>query len=78
MREVSASRVPQGDKVVVVAIVFLITSLAATLPLLVRVVAPGPAARWFAALHGFVSRHQRQIAIVIEVVFGAYLLVKAF
>ncbi len=78
MREVSASRVAQGDKVVVVAIVFLITSLAATLPLLVRVVAPGPAAGWFAALHGFVTRHQRQIAVVIEVVFGAYLLVKAF
>jgi hypothetical protein len=78
MREVSASRVAAADKVVVVAIVFLITSLAATLPLLLRVVAPGPSARWFATLHAFVTRHQRQIAVVIEVVFGAYLLVKAF
>jgi hypothetical protein len=77
MREVSSARVDTADKVVVVAVVFLITSLPATLPLLVRVAAPGPAARWFAALHGWVTRHQRQIAVVIEVVFGVYLLAKA-
>jgi cytochrome c biogenesis protein CcdA len=77
MREVSAARVDTVDKVVVVAIVFVITSLPATLPLALRLVAPGPSARWFAALHGWVTRHQRTIAIVIEVVFGVYLLAKA-
>jgi threonine/homoserine/homoserine lactone efflux protein len=78
MREISASRVGTTDKAVVVVIVFLITSLAATVPLLLRVLVPGPAARWFTSLHAAVTRHQRQVAVVIEVVFGAYLLVKAF
>jgi threonine/homoserine/homoserine lactone efflux protein len=77
MREISAARLGTADKAVVVVIVFLITSLAATLPLLLRVVAPGPASRWFTALHGVVTRHQRQIAVVVEVIFGAYLLAKA-
>ena len=77
MREISAARVDAAGKAVAVAVAFVITSLAATLPLLVRVVAPGPAARWFATIHGFVTRHQRQIAVVVEVVFGAYLLAKA-
>jgi hypothetical protein len=77
MREVSTARVDVADKAVVVAVVFLITSLAATLPLLLRVVAPGPSSRWFATMHAVVTRHQRQITVVIEVVFGAYLLFKA-
>jgi hypothetical protein len=77
MREVSAARVDTADKALVVAVVFLITSLPATLPLALRLVAPGPSARWFAALHAWVTRHQRQLAVVIEVVFGAYLLLKA-
>jgi threonine/homoserine/homoserine lactone efflux protein len=78
MREISAARVATADKAVVVVIVFLITSLAATVPLTLRLVAPGPSARWFTSLHAAVTRHQRQIAVVIEVLFGAYLLVKAF
>ena len=77
MREISASRVDTADKAVVVVVVFVITSLAATLPLLLRVVAPVPASRWFATMHAFVTRHQRQIAVVVEVLFGAYLLLKA-
>jgi len=77
MREVSASRVDVADKAVAVAIVFVVTAVAAWLPLLVRVVAPGPSTRWFATMHAFVTRHQRQIAVVVEVVFGAYLLIKA-
>lgn len=77
MREISSSSVDVAGKGVVVVMVFVIASLPATLPLLVRVAAPGPSARWFAALHGVVTRYQRPIAIVIEVVFGAYLLIKA-
>lgn len=77
MREISSSSVDVADKAVVVVMVFVIASLPATLPFMVRVTAPGPSARWFAALHRVVTRYQRQIGIVIEVVFGVYLLVKA-
>jgi len=77
MREVSAARVPVADKALVVVVVFLITSLPATLPMATRLVAPGPSAKWFGALHGWVARHQRVIGLVVEVVFGAYLLLKA-
>lgn len=77
MREISSSPVAVADKAAVVAMVFVIASLPATLPFLVRVGAPGPSAQWFEALHRVVTRYQRQLAIVIEVGFGAYLLIKA-
>lgn len=77
MHVIARSHVPDGQKAVVVVVVAFITTLPATAPLLVRMVAPGPAARTFGALHGWVTRHSQQIALVVEVVFGAWLLWKA-
>jgi len=77
MHLVSASGVPVGDKAIAVALAFVITSLPATMPLLFRVVAPGPAGRMFDGLHTFITRHQRRIGVTIEVLFGVYLVVKA-
>lgn len=77
MRDVATARVPTADKAFAVALVVFITSLPATLPLAVRLAVPDRSARWFEALHGWVERHQRQLAIAVEVAFGAYLLVRA-
>ena len=77
MREISASRVDLSDKATAVSVAFLITSMAATLPLALRLIAPSKSAKWFASLHTLVTRYQRQIAVTIEVIFGAYLLLKA-
>jgi hypothetical protein len=77
MREISDSRVAFDQKTIAVILAILITSVTATIPLLVRVVAPGPAERAFTSLHALVSRHQRQIGLVIEIGFGVYLLFKA-
>ena len=77
MHEIARSRVPDGQKVAVVVIVAFITTLPATAPLLIRIAAPEPAARTFGVLHGWVTRHSAQIALVVEVVFGLWLMWKA-
>ena len=77
MREISESQVAFEQKAVAVILAILITSLAATIPLCIRIFAPGPAERVFSSLHAWVSRHQRQIGLVIEIGFGVYLLTKA-
>jgi hypothetical protein len=77
MRAVTASPAPRTDQVVAVVLAFVITAAPIIAPLLVRVVAPGPSAGWFASLHRLVTRYQTQLAVGIEVVFGVYLLVKA-
>lgn len=77
MRSISSSHVAFDQKAIAVVIAILITSVTATIPLSVRIVAPGPAERAFTLLHSWVSRHQRQIGLVIEIGFGAYLLFKA-
>jgi len=77
MHVISTAGVAAGDKVLAVAVAFVVTSLPATVPLVVRVVAPGPSARAFDRLHGFIARNQRRIGVTIEVIFGVYLVVKA-
>lgn len=77
MHAVSVSSVPGADKVLAVALAFVITSTPATVPFGFRVLAPGPSARIFGTLHDVIARHQRQIAVAIEVIFGVYLVVKA-
>ena len=78
MREISAASVPDADKAVVVTVVLVIASSPAWLPYLFRIVLPGPSTRAFGALHAFIARHTRQIGVAIEVIFGVYLLIKAF
>lgn len=77
MRAVTASPAPRSDQAVAVVLAFAITATPIVAPLLVRLAAPGPSARWFDALHRVVTRHQTQLTVGIEVVFGVYLLVKA-
>lgn len=77
MRAISTSAVPTSEKTIAVVIAFAITSLPASLPFVFRVAVPTFAARVFGGLHAFISRHQRQIGVTIEVIFGIYLVIKA-
>lgn len=77
MHLISTSTVPDPDKVLAVVIALVITSVPATVPLVFRVVAPTAASRIFGGLHDVIARHQRQIGVAIEVIFGVYLVVKA-
>jgi hypothetical protein len=76
LRWVAASDASLADKLVVILVAFLITMLPATLPLTIRIVAPGPSITLLARLNTFTARHQRRIVIVVEVAFGIYLLVR--
>jgi hypothetical protein len=76
MHEIVRAHASDADKAVTLVIVVLITSLPATLPLLVRVVAPGPAERSFAAMHAWVARHSAQVALAVGLVFGLWLVWK--
>ncbi|UDY36323.1 GAP family protein [Dermatobacter hominis] len=76
MHEIARSHACDADKAVALVVAVAITSLPATLPLLVRVAAPGPAARSFASVHAWVARHSSQVALVVEVVFGVWLVWK--
>ena len=77
MHLISTSSVPNSDKVLAVALAFVITSLPATVPFVFRVAAPTTASRVFGGLHEFITRHQRQIGVALEVIFGVYLVVRA-
>ena len=77
MHAISMAHVARSDEVVAFALAFLITSLPVTLPFVVRIAAPGPSSRAFERLHRFLTAHQRTIGIVVEVVFGVWLVVKA-
>jgi threonine/homoserine/homoserine lactone efflux protein len=76
MKDIARSGHPTSDKIVVAVVALLITSLAATLPLALRIVAPGPAATVLADVNGFVTKHQRSIMVIVSFVFGAYLLTR--
>ena len=76
MRDIGRADVSQADKVVAVLVVLMIVSLPATLPLLLRVVAPGPSQRALTRLDAAITRHRRTIVCIVEVVFGVYLIVK--
>jgi threonine/homoserine/homoserine lactone efflux protein len=76
MKDVARSGDPTSDKVVITIVAVLIVSLPATLPLALRVVAPGPAQSVLAGVNHFVTRHQRTIVVVVSFAFGAYLLTR--
>ena len=59
-----------------VVVALLVISLPATLPLLIRVVAPGPSVRLLTGLNQFIAGHQHAIIWGVEVVFGVYLIAK--
>jgi len=78
MRSISASGIATPDKAAAVAIALLL----ATAPILFiygfAVGFPKIATPPLNKLRGSIDRHQRMIGIVIEVIFGAYLMSKAF
>lgn len=77
MHEISTSTVGFRDKVLAVALAFVITSIPATGPLALRLTLPDASARLLDRLRTLATRYQRQIGITIELVFGVYLVVKA-
>jgi len=76
MKTIGRADVSDVDQVVALVVVLLITSLPATLPLLLRVIVPEPSQRVLAKLDAAMTRHRRVIMVAVEVVFGVYLLVK--
>lgn len=76
MKDIGRAPVSDADQAFAVVLVLLIVSLPAWLPLLLRIVAPGPSARALGKLEVFTTRHRRTIILVVEIAFGAYLLLK--
>jgi threonine/homoserine/homoserine lactone efflux protein len=76
MKDVAVAPVDRADKVVVVAVVFLITSVVVWLPLALDLAAPGAAGRVLGALNRFLAEHQRAVTVVAAFGFGLYLGVK--
>lgn len=77
MHVVSASSASTTDKAIAVALALAITSLPATLPLLLRVALPRRSVPIFGAINRFVTDHQRAITTSVEVGFGVYLIARA-
>jgi hypothetical protein len=78
LHEITRSSVDVAGRSVAFALLFVITLLPVLLPVgLVTVMGPraDPA---LAAAHRFVSRHARQIGVVIEVFFAVYLAIRGF
>jgi hypothetical protein len=76
MKDIARFPDPTSDKIVVTAVAIFVTSLAATLPLALRVVAPGPATTILGDVNRFVTRHQRAIVVIVAFAFGAYLMTR--
>jgi hypothetical protein len=76
MRAISASPVADTDKVVAVAVALVITLLPVLIVFGLAVLAPSHSKPVLDRLHTLITRHQRMIGIVIEVVFGVYLVLK--
>jgi hypothetical protein len=77
MRVINDAQVSTSSKVIAIVIAFAITSLPATAPYSFRLCAPKASGRVFAGLHRFIARHERTIGVVVEVIFGVYLVIKA-
>jgi len=78
MRSISASDTSTPDKAIAVAIAFLIAAAPILFIYGFAVGFPKIATPPLNKLRGSIDRHQRVIGIVIEVIFGAYLMFKAF
>ena len=77
MHTVSESSASTGAKAATVAIAALITSIPATVPLLLRIALPKRSAPIFGAINTFVTTHQRAITISVETGFGFYLIYRS-
>jgi hypothetical protein len=78
MRSISASTISMSDKTLAVAIAFFVAAAPILLIYGFAVAFPRVATPPLDKLRGWINRHQRTIGISVEVVFGAYLIYKAF
>lgn len=76
MRDIGRADVSTSDQAVALLVMLGFASLPATVPLLLRVVVPGPAQRALTRLDGAMTRHRRAIVLAVEIVFGVYLIVR--
>jgi len=76
LHEINRSPVSLAGRSAAFALLFVITLLPVLLPVTLVAVLGHRADPALSATHTFVSRHSRQIGVVIEVVFAVYLVVK--
>ena len=77
MRSISASTISTSDKILAVAIAFLVAAAPILLIYGFAVAFPKVATPPLEKLRGWINRHQRTIGISVEVIFGIYLIYKA-
>jgi Sap, sulfolipid-1-addressing protein len=78
LHEITRSSVAQVGRSAAFAVLYVITLLPVLIPVGLVTVLGDRAGPVLDATHGFVTRHSRQIGIIIEVVFAVYLLWKGF
>jgi hypothetical protein len=78
LHEITRSSVSLAGRCVAFAVLFVITLSPVVVPVGLVTVAGDRAAPALEGTHGLVTRHSRQIAITVEVVFSAYLVWKGF
>jgi len=76
MKDIARAPVGDADQLLALLLVLLIVSLPATMPLALRIAAPGPSQRFLTRFEAAITRHRRAIVVGVEVLFGAYLLAK--
>lgn len=76
VKDIARSSAATPGRIAVLAIVILIASIPAWLPVALTVVFPNLAGRVLGAINGFVQHHTKAISSVISFGFGAYLLMK--
>jgi hypothetical protein len=78
LHEITRSSAGLADRVVAFALLCVITLAPVLAPVILVTVLGARATPALEATHSFVTRHARQIGIVIEVVFAAYLVWRGF
>jgi threonine/homoserine/homoserine lactone efflux protein len=76
MKDIGRSSVSDADQLVVVLVVLVIVTLPATLPLALSVIAPDASRGALVHVQDFVQHHQHTIVLVVEAIFGVYLVAK--
>jgi hypothetical protein len=76
LHEITRSSVGLFDRSVAFALLYVVTLLPVLVPVVLVSVLGKRAQPALEAAHGFVTLHARQIGVVIEVVFAAYLVVR--
>ena len=78
LHEITRSSVGTSGRIVAFAVLVVVTLLPVLAPVVLVSALGSRVAPALDATHAFVTRHSRQIGVVIEVVFAVYLVVKGF